>query len=301
MPVGAVDIGTNSVRLLVIDEAGKELEREMVITQLGQGVDKTRSLHPDAIARTAAVLRTYRALLDKHRATRVRATATSAARDADNREAFFAAAEEALGIRPQLISGDEEAELSFRGATTGLSAELGPFLVLDIGGGSTEFVLGSTAPEAMTSVALGCVRMTERFIKTDPPQPEELAECARATREILTEVVRKVPAHKAKTMIGLAGTVTSLASLAAGSMRYDPAVTHHSRLTREVVSQLCERLARASLAERRSMLATPKRGEVIVAGAVILRTIMEELDRDALMVSETDILDGLATSMLQTT
>lgn len=297
MNVGAVDIGTNSVRLLICDATGRALEREMVITRLGQGVDESGALHADAITRTTDVLGTYRALLDKHAVSRVRATATSAARDASNRDAFFCAAEAALGTRPELLSGEEEAALSFQGATSGLSPELGPFLVVDIGGGSTEFVLGTTAPEALTSVPMGCVRMTERYITHDPPVADELASCAQAVQEIMVSVTRDVPVQRARLVIGLAGTVTSLASLAAGSLRYDPAVTHHSRLKRAAVEQLSQRLARCSVAERRGMLAEPKRAEVIVAGAIVLQTIMQELALDELMVSESDILDGLAASL----
>jgi exopolyphosphatase/guanosine-5'-triphosphate,3'-diphosphate pyrophosphatase len=295
--VGAVDIGTNSVRLLILAPDGATLEREMVITRLGQGVDRTGSLHPDAIARTTEVLRGYRTLLEKHRVQRVRATATSAARDASNSERFFSEAEAALGTRPELISGEEEATLSFRGATTGLDEELGPFLVLDIGGGSTEFVLGTTAPEALISVALGSVRMTERFIHSDPPTAAELAACEQATRAALVDVKRAVPYQRARLLVGLAGTITSLASLMKGSMRYDPAVTHHSRLQRNEVKALCERLASVAVAERRGLLAEPKRAEVLVAGAVVLHTIMQELGIAELMVSESDILDGLAASL----
>jgi len=295
--VAAVDIGTNSVRLLILAEDGSTLEREMVITRLGQGVDRSGSLHPDAIARTTEVLRAYRALIDKQRVQRVRATATSAARDAGNRDLFFSEAEAALGTRPELISGEEEATLSFRGATSGLGREQGPFLVVDIGGGSTEFVVGETAPEALISVPLGAVRMTERCIHGDPPTAAELAACADATRAVLVDVKREVPYERARLMIGVAGTITSLASLAKGSLRYDPQVTHHSRLQRHVVQELCARLARVEVAERRGMLAEPKRAEVLIAGAVVLHTIMQELAVDELMVSESDILDGLAASL----
>lgn len=297
MNVGAVDIGTNSVRLLICDAAGQALERDMVITRLGQGVDRTGALDAAAIQRTTQVLQGYRERLAQHRVTRVRATATSAARDASNRELFFAAAEGALGTRPELLSGHEEAALSFRGATSGLARAKGPFLVIDIGGGSTEFVLGTEAPEAMTSVPMGCVRMTERYIAADPPLAQELSSCAQACRAIVSEVAREIPVQRAHVTIGLAGTVTSLASLAIGSTRYDPSLTHHSRLTRERVVQLCDTLSRAHVQERRAMLAEPKRAEVIVAGAVVLRTIMQELEIDELMVSETDILDGLAASL----
>jgi exopolyphosphatase/guanosine-5'-triphosphate,3'-diphosphate pyrophosphatase len=296
-PVGAVDIGTNSVRLLISAANGQSLEREMQITRLGQGVDVTGSLHPDAIARTVQVLQSYRTLLDKHAVKRVRAAATSAARDAKNRDDFFDAAEAALGARPELLSGEEEAALSFRGATAGVDPALAPFLVIDIGGGSTEFVLGASKPEALTSVAMGCVRMTERHLKHDPPNAEELRACEADVREILNTVAQRVPVARARTVIGLAGTVTSLASLRLGRMQYDPAATHHSRLGIRDVEALCARLVGVSSAERRTWLAEPKRAEVIAGGALVLRTLMQTFGIAELMVSETDILDGLAASL----
>ncbi|MEY4581760.1 MAG: hypothetical protein RL701_6463 [Pseudomonadota bacterium] len=295
--VAAVDIGTNSVRLLITNAAGESLAREMNITRLGQGVDVAGVLHPDAIARTTAVLAGYRRLIEQHHATDVRATATSAARDAGNRAAFFEAARAALGTLPELLSGYDEAALSFRGATTGLAASRAPFLVIDIGGGSTEFVLGASAPEAAISVPLGAVRMTERHIRSDPPEPAELAACVADVRTVLDTVRPRVPVARARTVLGVAGTVTTLAHLQQGCMSYAPSVTHHSQLKLSDVEQLCERLASVSVAERRKLLADPKRAEVIVAGAVVLRTIMREFAITELVASETDILDGLAASL----
>lgn len=297
MNVAAVDIGTNSVRVFVCDPAGRELERHMQITRLGQGVDAGGALHPDAIARTVAVLREYGALIRKHGVTRVRAAATSAARDASNRDAFFAEAEAALGYRPELLPGEEEAALSFRGATTGLDASAGPFLVVDIGGGSTEFVLGTSAPEALISVPLGCVRMTERHLKSDPPTQAELAACTADVRSVLATVERGVPVRRAHTLVGLAGTITSLASLDKGLKRYDPAQTHHSRLTRAAVERMFLQLTAANVAARRELLAEPKRAEVIVGGATVLHTLLQTFGFEELLVSETDILDGLAASL----
>jgi exopolyphosphatase/guanosine-5'-triphosphate,3'-diphosphate pyrophosphatase len=297
MNVAAVDIGTNSVRLLITDPQGRELERRMQITRLGQGVDVTGSLHPDAIARTLAVLSEYGEAIRKYEVARTRAAATSAARDADNSQAFLDAAERALGARPELLPGEEEALLSFRGATFGLDLSQGPFLVLDIGGGSTEFVLGSTRPSALISVNMGCVRMTERYLKSDPPAPAELAACQSEVAAILETVRRAVPVQRARRTIGLAGTITTLASLQQGLMRYDPARTHHARLTRGEVEQLFARLAGADLATRRGMLAEPKRAEVIVGGVLVLLTILREFEIPELLVSESDILDGLAASL----
>src|SRR5690348_11208071 len=196
MRVASVDIGTNSVRLLVA-EAERDhgdaplttVERLMRITRLGQGVDAARRLHPDAIERTTTVLREYGEVIERLGATRVRATATSAARDAQNRDEFFDAAERALGTRPELLSGDEEAALSFLGATSELS-DGAPYLVVDIGGGSTEFVAGTEKPEGAVSVDIGCVRLTEQFLHSDPPAPEELSQAVSIVRDHLADVDR---------------------------------------------------------------------------------------------------------------
>jgi exopolyphosphatase/guanosine-5'-triphosphate,3'-diphosphate pyrophosphatase len=296
MNVGAIDIGTNSVRLLITDAQGRELVREMRITRLGQGVDVARTLHADAIQRTVDVLAQYHAQLEQHHVERVRATATSAARDASNSQQFFDAAERALGHRPELISGDEEAELSFRGATDGLE-EPAPYLVIDIGGGSTEFVLGSEHPEQVISVNMGCVRMAERHLKSDPPTRTELEATFADTRSILVEVSKKVDVARAQTVVGLAGTITALAYLHKGLKTYSPADTHRTWLTRADVEAAYGKLASATVEQRRTMLIEPKRAEVIVGGAAVLVTLMRELAIDELLVSESDILDGLAASL----
>ena len=297
MNVAAVDIGTNSIRVLITDARGTELERHMQITRLGQGVDVSGALHPDAIARTVKVLGEYGALIAKHGVRRVRAAATSAARDASNSQVFFDAAERALGTRPELLSGEEEAALSFQGATEGVDRALAPFLVVDIGGGSTEFVLGSERPEALISVDMGCVRMTERHLHGDPPTAAELAALNADVRDKLEAVKRAVPVQRARTMIGLAGTVTALASFHLGLRRYDASKTHHARLTRGDVERAYERLTALDVEGRRGVLAEPKRAEVIAGGAGVLVAILREFAIDALVVSETDILDGLAASL----
>jgi exopolyphosphatase/guanosine-5'-triphosphate,3'-diphosphate pyrophosphatase len=297
MNVAAIDIGTNSVRLLITDQAGRELAREMHITRLGQAVDVTGTLQPEAIARTTEVLAKYAELLAEHRVARTRATATSAARDAKNSEEFFEKAQAALGVRPELLPGSEEAALSFRGATSGLSSGDGPFLVIDIGGGSTEFVLGTSAPEALISVNMGCVRMTERHFKSDPPTQEEQAACRADARHLLAAVKRDIPYARAKRVLGLAGTVTALGAMAQGLMHYDPRVTHGMALSATKVSELCQKLASVNTVDRRALLAEPKRAEVIVGGALLLDELMRELQIDVLTVSEADILDGLAASL----
>lgn len=297
MNVAAVDIGTNSVRLLITDEHGAELERVMRMTRLGQGVDVTGSLRADAIQRTVAVLIEYRASCVRYGATRIRAVATSAARDADNSRVFFDAAERTLGVRPELLSGEEEARLSFRGATAGLAADEGPFLVVDIGGGSTEFVLGQSGPEELISVQMGCVRMAERHLKADPPAPEEVEACLRDVRGLLAPVRRAIDVRRARRMLGLAGTVTALAALELGLDRYDATRTHHSVLTRAQVEASFALLCASSLEARRELLAEPQRAEVIVGGAAVLVTILREFSIPELLVSEHDILDGLAASL----
>lgn len=295
--LAAIDIGTNSVRLLVTDAAGNELERLMRMTRLGQGVDVTGELTPEAIARTVAVLAEYAARLRVHGVTRVRAVATSAARDARNGAEFFDAAERALGVRPELLSGDAEAHWSFFGATFGLAPSEAPFLVIDLGGGSTEFVLGSTRPEAAISLQMGCVRMSERYLRSDPPTSEQLAACEADVRRELRRVREVIDVSKARTVIGLAGTVTALCAVQLGLTHYDAARTHHRRLTAAQVAAASARLARANLIERRELLAEPARAEVIVGGALVLTTIMSELGLSELLVSEHDILDGLAASL----
>lgn len=297
--VAAIDIGTNSVRLLITDTHGHELAREMQITRLGQAVDVTGVLHPDAIARTTSVLAQYAQLLAKHHVKRTRATATSAARDAKNSEEFFAKAEAALGVRPELLPGSEEAALSFHGATAGLSRTDGPFLVIDIGGGSTEFVLGTIAPEALISVDMGCVRMTERHLKSDPSTADEQEACRVDVRRLLVEVKRTIPYARARRVLGLAGTITALGAMAKNLMHYDPSVTHGMALSASKVSELCQRLVSATTSERRKLLAEPKRAEVIGGGALLLDELMRELAIESLTVSEADILDGLAASLRQ--
>jgi exopolyphosphatase/guanosine-5'-triphosphate,3'-diphosphate pyrophosphatase len=292
-----VDIGTNSVRLLITDGAGKELCREMQITRLGQGVDVDGALASDAMARTVSVLEAYGARIREHEATRVRATATSAARDARNREAFFDAAEKALGARPELLPGEEEARLSFAGATFGLDPREGPFLIVDIGGGSTELVVGTTEPEALISLDMGCVRMTERHLVSDRPTAAEIEGCFADIRRLLARARDTLPTSKAKKMIGLAGTVTSLGAMALGLRHYDASRTHGMTLTRDRVQTLFEELASVDLETRRTLLAEPKRADVIVGGAAVLLTLLRELDIRELTVSETDILDGLAASL----
>jgi exopolyphosphatase/guanosine-5'-triphosphate,3'-diphosphate pyrophosphatase len=305
--VAAVDIGTNSTRLLVAELDRRDgplttLDRRMTITRLGQGVDASRQLAPEAIERTLAALREYRGAIDELGGVEaIRATATSAARDSTNREDFFAPAAAILGVRPELLSGDEEAALSFLGATTELDgAGEPPYLVVDIGGGSTEFVVGTTEPEGQLSVDIGCVRLTEAWLHSDPPAPEELSQAVHVAREHLADVMREVPGvETAKTLVGLAGTVTTVAAIELGLQEYDRDKIHHLRLSHEAVEDVFRTLATESAAQRRHNPGLePGRVDVIVGGVIILVTILRSLGFDEVLVSEADILDGLARSLL---
>lgn len=298
MNVAAIDMGTNSARLLITDGQGRELRREMHITRLGQQVDQTGALHPDAIERTLSVLKVYGEALHAHHVARVLATATSAARDASNREAFFTAVEQAIGQRPVLLSGAEEAQYSFQGATAGLPQDVvGPYLVIDIGGGSTEFCLGEARPQEFCSVNMGCVRLSERHLTSDPPTAAAVEACCEDVRKLLVDVRQQVAVERACTAIGLAGTVTSLAHLQLGLRTYAPERTHRSWLKRTDAEAMLQRLQSSTRDERIEVLVEAKRADVIVGGAAVLCTIMRELALDRVLVSEADILDGLAASL----
>lgn len=297
--VGAIDCGTNSTRLLVGDGV-RSVDRRMVITRLGQGVDATGRLAPDAIERTVAVLRDFRAALDEHGVERVRITATSAARDAANRDEFFDAAEAAVGARPELLSGDEEALLAFRGATAELDPGMGPFLVVDIGGGSTEVVVGRDQPVGFRSLDVGCVRLTERFLEHDPPRPEELANALGVVQDHLKDLVRDVPAvMDAARFVGLAGTVSAAAAVEQGLHEYDRDRIHHFTLTRAAAEDVFRTLATEPRADRiHNPGLEEARADVIVGGLIVLVSVFRFFDFDTCLVSESDILDGLILSQL---
>jgi exopolyphosphatase/guanosine-5'-triphosphate,3'-diphosphate pyrophosphatase len=306
--LAGVDIGTNSTRLLVADVDGDDpatarvdiLDRRMTITRLGQGVNATRRLHPDAIARTVAVLREYREAMDALGASQVRATATSAARDATNRDEFFGPATDALGVEPELLSGEEEARLSFLGATAELGDEPAPYLVVDIGGGSTEFVLGTTKPEGLISIDVGCVRVTEQFLASDPPAPEELSAAVSVVRDHLADVGRELPGiDEARTLVGLAGTITTVAAIEQGLPEYDRERIHHFRLSRAAAEDVFRTLALEPVDVRRHNPGLePARVDVIVGGAIVLVSILRAFGFDEVLVSEADILDGLVRSQV---
>ncbi|MGH9178161.1 MAG: exopolyphosphatase [Acidimicrobiales bacterium] len=299
-PVAAIDCGTNSTRLLVTDGGARPLVRRMTITRLGQGVDATRRLHPDAVERTLAVLREYRELMDRHGVERVRVAGTSAVRDAANRADFLGPAEAVVGAPVEMLDGDEEGRLSFLGATADLDGDDGPFLVVDIGGGSTEFVVGTDEPAGVLSVDMGCVRITEKYLHADPPAPLELSQAVSVVHAHLEDVARELPAVKeAARLVGLAGTITTMAAVEIGLQVYDPDRVHHFVLTRAAAEDVFRTLATEARADRiHNPGLAEARADVIVGGAVILVTIMRHFDFDHCLVSESDILDGLARTLL---
>jgi exopolyphosphatase/guanosine-5'-triphosphate,3'-diphosphate pyrophosphatase len=304
MRVAAIDIGTNSTRLLVADlDGGSEgtlrtIERYTRITRLGQGVDANRALHADAIARTVAVLRDYHERIEALGAERVRATATSASRDATNREDFFRAADEAIGVRPELISGEEEATLTFAGATAGLD-EPAPYLVFDVGGGSTEIIIGDEKPDGLLSIDIGCVRLTEMFLHGDPPTAEELSQAVSVVRDHLADVSRELPAAAtAKTLVGTAGTVWTMAAVELGVDASESARIDRFHLTRAAAEDVFRTLATESIEQRRHNPGLdPGRVDVIVGGAIVVVSVLRHFHFDELVVSEADILDGSARSI----
>ncbi|MGI9607367.1 MAG: exopolyphosphatase [Acidimicrobiales bacterium] len=295
----AIDCGTNSTRLIVGDGAST-FEREMRITGLGRGVDATGRLADDAIERVRVALDEFASIMDRYELAGVRMTATSAARDASNRERFFDVSEKAVGVRPELISGHEEAELSFIGATAELDAADGPFLVFDIGGGSTEFAIGTTRMEGGLSTDMGSVRFSEKYIESDPPLPEELVACLSIAEAHIDDVVREVPmVLGARQLVGLAGTVSTAAAVEIGLLEYDRDQIHHFRLDRPAIEDVFRTLVTESRADRlHNPGLEPGRVDTIVGGMCILARIVRYFDAEDVLVSESDILDGLILSQI---
>jgi exopolyphosphatase/guanosine-5'-triphosphate,3'-diphosphate pyrophosphatase len=296
--IAAVDIGTNSTRLLVadvVDGRVADVERETRITRLGEGVDKRRRLLPLPIARVRNVLTDYRRAAEKLGAERTLAIATSAIRDADNGEAFLGEIEWSYGFATQLLSGHDEALMTYRGVTSGRQLQAGTVIV-DIGGGSTELVAGDAdGVRWHDSLDIGSVRLTERFLQSDPPTGDEVEACAAAVRALLAERVPDEVRERTESAIGVAGTITSIAALALGLQEYDRDRVHGAHVSADALSRQLERLAAAPVAERRTFRPLdPDRAPVIVAGAVIAREVLSFFGLDPLEVSERDILDGAA-------
>jgi exopolyphosphatase/guanosine-5'-triphosphate,3'-diphosphate pyrophosphatase len=301
--VAAIDCGTNSTRLLVVDANGRELIRLMRITRLGQGVDRENKLAPEAIDRTVEVLREFRRSMDTFGVDRLRMVATSAVRDAENGAVFTEAARAAVGAVPEVLSGLEEGKLAYRGASADLRPFEGDTLVVDIGGGSTEITLGRAGSVSSVSLQLGCVRLTERYLTSDPPTPDEVAATRIAIADALTGGEQRMPELLAlaarRRLVGLAGTVSTLASLKLQIAEYDVDRLHHATISLPEVVELCATLASLSAAQRSGLVGmVPGRADVILGGALVLEVVAARYRCPEVIVSEKDILDGIVLSIL---
>jgi exopolyphosphatase/guanosine-5'-triphosphate,3'-diphosphate pyrophosphatase len=304
--VAALDCGTNSIRLLVADidaAAGTlhDVDRRMEVVRLGQGVDRTGRFAPEALERTIDACRRYGEVVQKLGAERVRFVATSASRDVANRDEFEAGVRAALALEPEVVTGDEEAALSFAGATRELAGRVDePVLVVDIGGGSTEFVLGTHVVSAARSVDIGCVRMTERHLRSDPPTEEEVT-AARKDIDAAISLAREiVPLESARTLVGLAGSVTTVAAMALDLPSYLPDRIHHARISADDVHHVSRQLLAMNHDARAALpFMHPGRVDVSAAGALVLAAILDQVPVDEVVVSEHDILDGIAWSLVE--
>jgi exopolyphosphatase/guanosine-5'-triphosphate,3'-diphosphate pyrophosphatase len=301
MRVAAIDCGTNSIRLLIADIDGnnfREIVRDMEIVRLGQGVDQTGQFHPDAIARTLAAVDKFAAEIAKRGVEKIRFCATSATRDATNRHLFVDGVRERLGIELEVISGDEEAALSFAGAIKDLDPSNGPFLVVDIGGGSTEFVFGTATVEAARSVNIGCVRMSERHFASDPATPEQIEAARTDIQAAIAQAAAVVPITKAKTLVAVAGTATTVAAAALDLPEYDRYAIHLSRISAQQTHDAATMFATKTRDQRLSQgYMHPGRVDVIAAGSLVLSEIMKATGATEFVASESDILDGMAFSL----
>ena len=304
--VAAIDCGTNSIRLLIADVENEKLTdvvRAMIIVRLGEGVDKTGEFSQAALARTFSAIDEFAELISVHKPERVRFVATSASRDVSNRAEFVDGIKVRLGIKPDIISGDEEAELSFLGATADLinfdSAPTAPYLVVDIGGGSTEFVLGTSKPTSAISTNVGCVRMTERHLVSDPPTVEQIAGATADIDAAIDQAYAAVPVAEANSLIGLAGSVTTVAALALGLAEYDSEAIHGSRISAGEVHRVTQELLTMTRAQRATLGPMHEgRIDVIASGALVLDRIMARTGLSEVVVSERDILDGIARALV---
>lgn len=303
MRVAAIDCGTNSIRLLIADIGGtsfREVLRTMEIVRLGQGVDKTGEFHPDAIERTLAAVDLFAVEIARKGVQKIRFCATSASRDATNRHLFIDGVKERLGIEPEVISGEEEAALSFAGAIQDMPKEDGPFLVIDIGGGSTEFVYGQSSVEFAQSVNIGCVRMTERHFTQEPISVQEIEDVRGDIQEAIRIAASIVPITKAKTLIAVAGTATTVAAAALDLAEYDRHSIHLSRISAEKTHLVSQRFLKMTRDERLALgYMHPGRVDVISAGSLILFEIMKATGAREFIASESDILDGMAWSIVE--
>ncbi len=303
MRVAAIDCGTNSIRLLIADIDGanfREVVRDMEIVRLGQGVDQTGQFHPDAVARTLLAVDKFAAEIAKRGVEKIRFCATSATRDATNRHLFVDGVRERLGIEPEVISGDEEAALSFAGAIQDLDPSEGPFLVIDIGGGSTEFVFGTSSVEAARSVNIGCVRMSERHFANDPATPEQIESARTDIQAAIAQAGAEVPITKAKTLVAVAGTATTVAAAALNLPEYDRYAIHLARISAAQVHEVSAMFLTKNREQRLALgYMHPGRVDVIAAGSLVLSEIMNATGASEFVACESDILDGMARSLVQ--
>ena len=308
-PVAALDCGTNSLRLLIAEVDGphlRDLVRRTQIVRLGQGVDATGALDPAALERTRAVLVDYAALIDDNAIAphQIKMGATSAIRDASNRSTFEDLVRETVGIEPDIISGETEAGLSFAGATRELvhgtdGGPPPPYLVVDIGGGSTELVIGSHAAEHARSIDIGAVRLTERHLTSAPATPEAVAALVGDVDAALDTVADAVPLREARSVVCVAGTATTVAAISLQMKDYQPALIHHAFVSTDAVREIADRLLASTVDEIRALPAVhPRRADVLTAGAVILRTVLQRAGAAGYRASEHDILDGIAWSVI---
>ena len=298
MRVAAIDCGTNSIRLLIADVDGtnfREVARDMEIVRLGQGVDKTGQFEPEAVARTLKATEKFADVIRQKGVEKIRFCATSATRDATNRNIFIDGVKEILGIEPEVIPGTEEAALSFMGATKELLPSDGPFLVVDIGGGSTEFVLGTSEVEFAKSVNIGCVRMSERHLNSQPPTREQIALAKKDIDAAITDAGNTVPFTKASTLVAVAGTATTVAAAALNLPEYDRYSIHLSRIPAQTihdVATMFQKMSRDEIAALGYM--HPGRVDVITSGSLVLSRVMALTGATEMVASESDILDGIA-------
>jgi len=298
--IAAIDVGTNSVRMYVaekVDGGLQHVERDLLVTRLGQGVDSKKRLGKAPLTRTLNAIARYHARASELGAERIRIAATSAVRDATNRDAFFDGVHARTGLDAEVLTGEEEARLSFLGATNDLS-EGGPYLVLDIGGGSTEFVRGDRKREAWISIDIGSVRLTERHIRSDPPTPAQMKAVVADADEAVRRA-KEVVGESTRTLVGLAGTITTIAAVALDLKRYDRAAIHHARINIDTIRSIDAMLYGMTVEQRKALPVMPRgREDVIAAGSTILRRVMEGFGFGEVLVSEADILDGLALDLL---
>jgi exopolyphosphatase/guanosine-5'-triphosphate,3'-diphosphate pyrophosphatase len=303
MRVAAIDCGTNSIRLLIADVQGdnfREVFRDMEIVRLGQGVDQTGEFHPDAIARTLVAVDKFVQEIARRGVEKIRFCATSATRDAKNRDLFIDGVKNRLGVAPEVISGEEEAALSFAGATKEMADTLAPYLVVDIGGGSTEFVIGNRTVEKAKSVNIGCVRMSERHFKHDPASIEEIEAARKDIQFAITEASTFVDIKSAKSLIAVAGSATTVAAAALNLPEYDRYAIHLSRISAEKVHEVSEMFLSMNRNQRAGLgYMHPGRVDVIGAGSLVLSEIVKAVGAKEFIACESDILDGIAFSLGQ--